>query len=109
MTLREFVSVTLGQVVAGIQHARAANEMVAPSVAVTSGRSGYSVWHQPSHSPALLVDFDVAVTVSIKSETEAGSGVSIYVFEAGAQHKGAAEHSTLSHIKFQVPVTYDKP
>jgi hypothetical protein len=60
-----------------------------------------------AHPGAFLVEFDVAVTISKKTNVHAGGSVAVHVFEAGAKREASAEHSTVSRIKFQVPVTYD--
>jgi hypothetical protein len=108
MTLREFVADTLSQITAGVADARGENRQIAPPVFQHTGSSAYSVMRGGVSNPgAFLVEFDVAVTISKKTDVDAGGGVSVHIFEAGAKRKASAEHSTVSRMKFQVPVTYD--
>ncbi|HEY1661692.1 MAG TPA: hypothetical protein VGI03_04675 [Verrucomicrobiae bacterium] len=108
MTLREFVADTLNQITEGVGDARGENKQVAPPVFQHSGSTSYCVLRGGvAHPSAFLVEFDVAVTVSKKTNVDAGGGVLVHVFEAGINRKTSAEHSTVNRIKFQVPVTYD--
>ena len=107
MTLEEFVSDTLIQIVSGVENARRKSLRVAPRV-INFEETDAVVVHADAANPrAFLVDFDVAVTVSKTTDTQAKGGVSIHVFEAGGHRSSSAQESTVSRIKFQVPVTYD--
>ena len=109
MTLREFVEDALSQITAGVGDAHGKNSQIGPPVFQHTGSSAYLVHRGGVENPAaFMVEFDVAVTISKKTEVEAGGGVSVHVFEAGTKRKGSAEHSIVNRIKFQVPVTYDK-
>ncbi len=104
MTLQEFVSDTLIQIVNGVEDARGSNEKIAPTV-VDKNESLKVV--PASDGRAFLVEFDVAVVVSKKTDTKAGGSVAIYVLDADASRTVSDEHSTTSRIKFQVPITFD--
>jgi hypothetical protein len=104
MTLKEFVSDTLIQIVDGVAKAKTTNNNIAPRVTHQSGVP--VVQRIASHPTAFLVGFDVAVTVSKTTDTQAKGGVAIHVFEAGAQRTSGSEESTVSRIKFEVPVEY---
>lgn len=109
MTLREFVADTLTQIVAGVGDARGKNRQVAPTVVQSSQGSGYVMMRSGATNPgAFLVEFDVAVTISKKTNVEVESGAKVLVLEAGGSRASSAEHSTVSRIKFEVPVAYDK-
>ena len=106
MTLEEFVSDTLIQIVRGVESARQKSLRVAPRV-INFTESDTPVVHADAANPrAFIVDFDVAVTVSKTTDTEAKGGVSIHVFEAGGHRSSSSERSTVSRVKFAVPVTY---
>jgi hypothetical protein len=107
MTLEEFVSDTLIQIVSGVENARRKSLRVAPRVVHHTGHDTPVIQADAKNPRAFLVDFDVAVTVSKTSDTEAKGGVSIHVFEAGGHRSSSADQSTVSRIKFEVPVTYD--
>ena len=104
MTLREFVSETLFQIVSGVEDARGSNEKIAPTVVDKNDNLQVI---PASNGRAFLVDFDVAVTVTKKTDVSGKGGVQVYVFEAGLDRAASTEHTTVSRIKFQVPVTYD--
>jgi len=77
MTLEEFVSDTLVQIVTGVENARKTSLRVAPRV-INFTESDTPVVHADAANPrAFIVDFDVAVTVSKTTDTEAKCGVSI--------------------------------
>jgi len=104
MTLQEFVSDTLFQIVEGVESARGSNQKIAPTVVDKND----NLKVQPvSNGTAFIVDFVVAVTVSRKTEGSAKGGVQVFVFEAGVDGAASTEHTTVSRIKFQVPVTFD--
>ena len=109
MTLQDFVTETLTQIANGVSTARKGNRQIAPSVAMSTAHgNSYVVFRGGVSNPsAFLVDFDVAVTVSQKKSNDAGGGIAVHVFQAKASREGATEHSTVSRIKFQVPVTFD--
>ena len=108
MSLRQFVSESLSQIVSGVSDAHGENRRIAPPVAQRADLA-YAIHRDGVNTPAaFIVDFDVAVTVSKKSDTTAKGGISIHVLEAGADRTTSAEHSTVSRIKFQVPVTFDE-
>lgn len=109
MTLKEFISATLSQIVDAVTDAQRQNKKVAPPISFPSdGRSGSIVHRGGVANPAaFIVEFDVAITVSKKTDVDAKGGVAIHVFEAGAKRTTSDEHSTVNRIKFGVPVTYD--
>src|ERR1035438_5997101 len=102
MTLREFVADTLSQIVAGVADARGNSQQVAPPVAERTAGKGYVVYRGGVSNPgAFLVAFDVAVTISKKTDVDAKGGIAVHVFEAGAKRTSSAEHSTVSRIRFE--------
>lgn len=110
MTLREFVSDTLSQIVRGVADAKGMSHYVAPQVAERPEGGSYVTYRDHDSGPAVfVVEFDVAVTVSKKTDINAKGGITVHVFEAGAKRTASAEHSTVSRIKFGVPVVYSNP
>jgi len=85
-------------------------EVAPPVGGRTEGR--YVAFREGIKSPAascpaaFIVEFDVAVTISKKTDVDAKGGIAVHVFEAGAKRTSSAEHSSVSRIKFGVPVTY---
>jgi hypothetical protein len=107
VTLKEFVSDTLLQIVDAVAEARAKNKRVAPRVVHLTGHDTPVVHATAMNPRAFIVDFDVAVTVSHTTDTQAKGGVAIHVFEAGGHRSSSAEQSTVSRIKFEVPVIFE--
>ncbi len=107
MTLREFVSDTLLQIVDGVADAKIKNQRVAPRVIQAAGLDAPIVVADAENPRAFVVDFDVAVAVSKTTDAEAKGAVSVYVFEVGGQRVSSTEQSTVSRIKFGVPIVYD--
>mgnify|MGYP001131451635 CR=1 FL=1 len=107
MDLREFVSMTLQDIVKGIQEAQKVEGVggcIAPS---GIGGHNFSSSSDISHNGRIVstvVRFDVALTVE-KSETSGGKGgVSIAVLSAGLGAQVSSKNSAASRIQFAVPV-----
>ena len=106
MTLKEFIADTLLQIVDGVAEAKGKNPKVAPRVVHHTGHDT-PVIHASAENPrAFIVEFDVAVTVSQTTDTQAKGGMKVYVVEAGGRKGSSSEHSTVSRIKFEVPVAF---
>jgi hypothetical protein len=99
MELREFVTETLVQIQEGVQDAINRRRD-------TQGAAGVinPAFAEPSANDRQMVEFDVAVTVSDKHEGSAKGGLRVWSVELGAGGSMAAERSTVSHVKFAVPV-----
>jgi hypothetical protein len=87
MTLQAFVAESLSQIVQGIRQAHEAG--------VRS--SGHS---------AEAVEFDVAVTVTDASDKKGGIGIFVGGFGIGGQANSSAANTSVSRIKFKVPVFF---
>ena len=101
MELREFVAKTLSAILEGVEDAiRDAPEgrmgKIAPVIA------GEEDWSKAS----LPVEFDVAVTEADKASASGKGGIKVLPFEAGGEGSKAWERSTVSRIKFSVPIIY---
>jgi hypothetical protein len=92
------------QIVHGVEDARGSNQKIAPTVV---DKNDHLRVEPVSNGRAFIVDFDVAVVVSKKTDVKAAGGVEVYVFDAGVERATSAEHTTTSRIKFQVPITFD--
>ena len=62
-----------------------------------------------SNTDAQLVEFDVALYVEKESETKAGLGVFVASLGIGANGKSPSGDSTLSRVKFKVPLALPTP
>lgn len=52
------------------------------------------------------VEFDVAVTVSEGSKKEGGIGIAIAALALSGTDQASTTNSTVSHIKFSIPVAW---
>lgn len=95
MDLKDFVSETLIQIVAGINNAQ---QSTLPKGAAIV----------PYYEKLEKVEFDVAVTVLKGTETSGGAGISVWSVGAGVSGKSESSTSTLSRIKFSVAVELPK-
>jgi hypothetical protein len=85
MELETFVAKSLAEIIDGVKAAK---------------NNGVNVYN---HS-AKDVDFDVAVTVTEGADKKGGVGVFVAGFGIGAQGSTSASNSSVSRIKFTVPV-----
>jgi len=107
MTLQEFVTETLLQITRGVAEAQKGNSNIAPNVEVRPGNSDALLVAGRMSFVAFPVEFDVAVTVTDKTAAEAKGAIAIVqVFSAGGGKSTTLEHSSVSRIKFSVPVNY---
>jgi hypothetical protein len=104
VNLEEFIKETLRQIMSGVKQAKAIHSGVATHVI---GHNDPKILQVKSGAGAFAVDFDVAVSVTDKGESGGKAGIAVFkVLEAsGARSKGS-EHSTVSRVKFTVPVYF---
>jgi hypothetical protein len=93
MDLETFIAETLRQIVKGVrtaqEHQNCALALINETIKVDKSR---------------LIEFDVALTVTEGSEAKAGIGVFSGVFGVGTQANTSAANSSVSRIKFSVPI-----
>jgi hypothetical protein len=107
MNLQEFVSESLNQITEGVASAKKNHgDYVAPELSGGDDRpKGQLV--TMGWKPAFLVEFDVAVTASESSSAGGGGGLkvlSVVSLEGGG--KRSIENSSVSRVKFSVPIVY---
>lgn len=114
MELKEFVSLVLQQIVAGVAEAQAT---------VAGGEVNPKIWQSQRDAAARLkilesnsgkwihlVEFDVAVTVAEGTTTKGGVGLIVGPVALGSTGQSSNQSSTVSRIKFEVPVAWpEKP
>lgn len=101
MELREFVAKTLAAVLDCVEDAiRNAPENRAGKIAPVI--AGEEDWVKAP----LSIEFDVAISEAKKGSAGGKGGIKVLEFEVGAQGSKAWESSTVSRIKFGVPVIY---
>ena len=62
----------------------------------------------PFYANQQNIDFDVAVTVVEGKETGGKAGISVWSIGAGVSGKSESSSSTVSRIKFEIPVELPK-
>jgi hypothetical protein len=97
MDLQEFVTKTLSQISAGVATAKTHDDRIAPAIGVKILRTLHGA------DSVFLVDFDVAVTTG----KGAADGITVLsVPSAKGEAKRTIENSSVSRIKFSVPISY---
>ena len=110
MELKEFVSIALQQIVAGVGEAQGG---------VTNGEINPKIWQSQRDAAVKmkilesnsgkwihLVEFDVAVTVAEGTATKGGIGLVVGPVTLGSTGQSSNQSSTVSRIKFEVPVAW---
>ena len=109
MNLKEFVSVTIGQIIDAVQEIKAekGNSRVNPK---PRGGTLHSNLHQMgfivSSANELIqqVEFDVALTVTEEKENKGGIGIFVAGVGIGGQRQSENSNSSVSRVKFKVPI-----
>lgn len=103
MELKEFISETLVQIQEGVQDAIQRRSAVSSSAGVINPVFGIDMdAASPDHIQK--VEFDVAVTVTDKVSGSGKAGIKVFSIELGGEAGKSAEQSTVSRIKFVVPI-----
>lgn len=97
--LKDFIAETLVQIQEGVEQAIKRR-------LDTPGASGVinPAFEASKQSDTKDVEFDVAVTVQDKTSGSAKAGLKVFGIDLGGDGSKSAEHSTVSRIKFSVPV-----
>jgi hypothetical protein len=103
------VSETLKEIVAGVKEAQTYAEGVGatvnPAVNVQHTPPGR---YDPQRTGGLAaiqqVDFDVAVSSTDATQTQAGAGIFVAALGLGVKDKSDTTNSSVSRIKFSVPI-----
>lgn len=109
MDLHEFVAQTLIQIAEGVAAARSKKgKRIAPQLDVAPRESDRVYPTVGGDGVAFLVEFDVAITAVEKSEAGGGGGIQVMSFlTAKGEKTQATESSTVSRVKFEIPISYD--
>src|ERR1700720_1601690 len=97
MNLDEFIKVTLNQIIKGVSNASEESDgRVAPEIGM--GEDDPKILRtSPTHGHhgVFLVEFDVAVAVSDKSETSGGGGANVYMVAVKGEASKITESSSV--------------
>ena len=105
--LEDFVGETLKQIIGGVKNAQEKAKDVKATISPDS-HLNYDKKDCLFYAGRLVehVDFDVAVTCTEQKEAKGGFGIFVAALGAGAQGKTATSSSTITRIKFSVPVVF---
>lgn len=111
MKLQEFVSETLKEIIAGVKesqkYAESEGAWVSPRVTraeIGVGTRSARYVTQEGGATIKQIEFDVAVTSTEGSATEAGAGIFVAAIGLGAKGKSDTSSSSVSRIKFSIPL-----
>jgi len=105
--LSEFVSDTLTQIVKGIREAQSHEDgdYISPrGIRLSADHAPKKYLDTQTNNMVQMIDFDVAITSSDSSSIEAGAKVSVIPFKIGASTDLDSENSSVSRIRFSVPL-----
>jgi hypothetical protein len=106
--LREFITQTLTQIASGVRDAQATARSVGaevnPHITTTWPEASKHGFLNASERFASIVQFDVALTVTEGTNTKGGIGVFAGAINLGSSGQSQNEQSTVSRIKFTVPI-----
>jgi hypothetical protein len=115
MNLQDFIKETLVQIARGIEGAAAELQ---GSKAIVNPRNvqtrtdvdtdvyGFLDTHEKFYKAVQKVEFDVAVTASTGTATKGGIGIMVGTIGLGSQGKSESQDSSISRIKFLVPMVF---
>jgi len=117
MNLEEFVSTTLQQIISGVKLAQTATSLpdkhssesnvVNPSLMYNAENGPKNKYFATIGQNLIhFVEFDVAVTADTMSEAKGGVGLKIAGVGISADGETSAKNSTVSRIKFEVPIIF---
>ena len=117
MELKDFLSETLKQIIKGIQDAQefVAKEGQGAKVNPrnTTLKMDGSGQKQPHDTKTMLpverVEFDVAITASDSVDKSGGGGLRVWALNVGGQAGTSSENTTISRIRFGVPIVLPDP
>lgn len=108
MKLQEFVRETLKEIIAGVKesqkYAESEGALVSPYMYEHGDKTSIRYLAHQNNATIERIEFDVAVTSTEGSATEAGAGIFVAAFGLGAKGTSDASSSSISRIKFSIPL-----
>jgi hypothetical protein len=111
MDLKDFVTASIISVLEGVRDAATQTTNmaeVAPAFSPAGGIEKAGILMSQAGGYVHMLEFDVAVTANEGADTKAGIGVVAGVFNLGAGGTSTTSNSTVSRIKFRVPIVFPK-
>jgi len=108
MKLQEFVSETLKEIIAGVKesqkYAESEGAWISPHMFAHGDKTSIRYIAEKGGANIEQIEFDVAVTSTEGSATEAGAGIFVAAIGLGAKGKSDTSSSSISRIKFSIPL-----
>jgi hypothetical protein len=107
MELKDFISKTLKEVLDGVSEARKTHSGRLPvdfDPKIDSQILGFTRGHANQPQAVQGIEFDIAVTVSSSDKLEGDAGIKVVGIGVSGKASTEAEKSSVSRIKFAVPV-----
>lgn len=110
MNLKEFISETLSQIIEGVKDAqeKAKNHgsKVNPYIWKNPENLSRHNFTEASGGEIMqIIDFDVALTATQKKGTKGGIGIFAGGLGIGSQGQSNSDNTSVSRVKFKVPIT----
>jgi hypothetical protein len=111
MQLDEFVRETILQIIQGVKQAQEQSDrnrlgaLVSPFVTRSEGTPG-GMLCAGDRGAMQVVEFDIAIAVTKGNKAKGGAGLVIGPLVLGARGASEAQASTVSRVKFSVPVSF---
>src|SRR5687767_6942883 len=112
MQLEEFIHQSLTQIISGIvkaqEEVKKTGVRVNPNLESAHNTKNNLLDDKASggYNPIQNIDFDIAVTISEGSQDKLGGGIKIASFNIGGETKAENKNSTISRIKFTIPMAF---
>ena len=113
MELQDFVTETLKQIITGVKeatvHAKESGAELNPTNLTWSGGDTRIITHISNGAIVQNIEFDIAVTTTDSSKSKGGVGVFVGAVGIGTSAQSQEENTSLSRIKFSVPLSLPSP
>jgi hypothetical protein len=113
MNLQDFISQALSQIIEGVAAAQEAADKrgatVNPQLTGTTDSLASQGLLWSGDATAQVVQFDVALTTTEGTGTKGGIGVFVGAVTLGSSGQSKSESSSVSRVKFAVPITLPPP
>lgn len=109
MTLEEFITDTIIQIIKGVKNAqdfaKQNGAKVNPSnIKMLGNENSPAYWDNYNSIAGQSIDFDISVTTHEEGQTEGKAGVFVAFLKAGVSGKESSEQIAVNKIKFSIPV-----
>ena len=105
MELKEFIQITLQQIVEGVANAQ--KETAPIGAVINPSGVGYTQngqWNRYDHAMPYAVEFDVGLTTTDKKGASEGIGVFLGSINLGKKNDSGVENIAITKVKFTVPL-----